>query len=133
MEHALSFATMLTVMPWVKYYINATDPLDLSAQGAIRSADDLDLVAGPWRRCRPRESARDHLSRSRQEGRLAKRMDMWRIMSTKTRRAPPPGRRWANGDKAGNIFTLLTHVTHAVAEARGVTDRVRSVELHRTR
>ena len=23
MEHALSFATMLTVMPWVKYYVNA--------------------------------------------------------------------------------------------------------------
>ena len=118
MEHALSFTTMLTVMPWVKYYINA-NPLIYPLKERF-----VQQISTSWHDLGPdvaHEKVREIISRSRQEGRLAKRMDMWRFCPHYP--YPPPGRRWANGLQAGNIFTLLTHVTHAVAEAQGVTDQ----------
>ena len=118
MEHALSFATMLTVMPWVKYYINA-NPLIYPLKERF-----IQQISTSWHDLGPdvaREKVREIISRSRQEGRLAKRMDMWRFCPHYP--YPPPGRRWANGLQAANIVTFVTHVTHAVAEARGVTEK----------
>ena len=52
---------------------------------------------------------------------MAKRLDLWRFCPHYP--YPPPGRRWANGLQAANIVTFVTHVTHAVAEARGVSEK----------
>ena len=118
MEHALSFTTMLTVMPWIKYYINA-NPLiypfkERFVQQISTSLKDIGVDTA-------HEKAREIISRTRQNGRLAKRLDLWRFCPH--RPYPPPGRRWANGLQAANIITLITHVTHGVAEAQGVTEK----------
>ena len=117
-EHAWSFTTMILVTPWLKYYLNANPliyPLEERfIQQISTSLKDIgvDVV---------HEKAREIICRTRQDGRLAKRLDLWRFCPHYP--YPPPGRRWANGLQAANIITFVTHVTHAVAEARGVSEK----------
>jgi len=75
-EHALSFATMLLVMPWLKYYVNANPliyPLrERYVQQISTSLADIGVDT-------VHEKAREIISRSRQEGDLAQRLDLWRF------------------------------------------------------
>ena len=114
-EHALSFATMLMVMPWLKYYVNANPLIYPLKERFVQqiSTSLADVGVGTVH-----EKAREIISRSRQEGSLAGRLDLWRFCPHYPH--PPPCRRWANGMQSANVVTLLTHSTHAAAEAKGV-------------
>ena len=117
-EHAWSFTTIFMVTPWLKFYLNANPfiyPLDERfIQQISTSLKDIGVDT-------VHERAREIICRTRQDGRLAKRLDLWRFCPHYP--YPPPGRRWANGLQAANIVTFVTHVAHAVAEARGVSEK----------
>ena len=99
---------MILVTPWLKFYLNANPliyPLEERfIQQISTSLKDIgvDVV---------HEKAREIICRTRQDGRLAKRLDLWRFCPHYP--YPPPGRRWANGLQAANIVTFVTHVTRS--------------------
>jgi len=104
------------VIPWMKYFVQANPwlyPLEERfVQQISTSLEDVGLE-------QVAQQAERIITRTKQDASLAKRLDKWHFVPHYP--FPPPERRWAIGMQKGRwrSTALLTHTTHASAEARG--------------
>lgn len=113
------FTGTVLLLPWLKYFVNANPflyPLkERFVQQISTSLKDCGLHS-------VHDTARRIISRSIQNEDVAEHEHLWAFIPHYP--YPPPDRRWAMGmQHVGKYFQLLTHVTHAVAEAGGSTEQ----------
>jgi len=115
-EVAFCLAAMLVGLPTVKYHI-CTNPwvFELSERFVQQISTSMQDLGTPDELA---DTARQIISRCKQSRALQEHLDLWRFVPHYP--YPPSHRRWAIGSQLfdSKLF-LLTHVTHAIAEAHG--------------
>mmetsp|Transcript_12450 Transcript_12450/g.16044 ORF Transcript_12450/g.16044 Transcript_12450/m.16044 type:complete len:474 (+) Transcript_12450:45-1466(+) len=107
-EFARCFTMMFITIPWLKYFVNCNpyvyDLDERFTQQISTSLDDCGVS-------NVSNTVKQIISRSKQDNKLRKRLDMWDFAPHYP--YPPPTRNWAIGMQGVQNFVLLTHVTHA--------------------
>lgn len=123
-ETTYMVSVMWLLMPWLKYYVNCNPWIyDLDHRLCQQISTEMQDLGTP---SEVADTARVLISCTRQQYRLAERIDIWNFVPHYP--YPPWYRRWALGMQAGGTdypgkFTLIVHTTHAISDVDGVKEQ----------